>query len=130
MKFFAAVLVSLVVSCSAKNIKFENCGDTNAVKSVDVVPCDAEPCQFKKGTTATMTAEGVLEKDAAAGTLTVTVELGGVEVPYPGIDTNICNKVKCPLKKGDAFKITYDIQVADYFPEVSVLTLLIMKVLN
>jgi hypothetical protein len=119
MKFAAIILVSLVASCSARNISFENCGGTNVITSVDVEPCASEPCQFEKGSKAVMTAQGVFEKDAASGTLTVTVELGGVEVPYPGIDSNVCNKISCPVKKGQPFEIQYEIDVADYFPEVS-----------
>jgi len=118
MKLFIVLLSLAVASVSCKVIQFENCGDTTSVKTVDVVPCDVEPCTFKKGTVATMTASGVFPADAPSGTLKVTVDLGGVEVEYPGIEPDICKKVTCPVKKGQEFSIKYDIHVEDYFPEM------------
>lgn len=105
---------------SGRKIAFTDCA-AGEVHSVDVVPCDKEPCMFKKGTNVTMTAEGVSSKGAESGELSVTIELGGVEVPYPGIDPDICHKVKCPVVKGQHYSIQYEILVQDYFPAVSCL---------
>lgn len=45
-----------VVSC--KKIKFDDCG-SGQVQSVDVDPCESEPCKFKKGQEVTMTAVAI-----------------------------------------------------------------------
>lgn len=116
-------LVVLVVSClvlgsEGKKIQFKDCGNKE-VKSVDVNPCEVEPCMFKKNSIVHVEAAGTATKAAAGGTLKVTVLLGDVEVEYPGIEPDICKLVTCPIKKGDNFTVKLDIEVADYFPAVS-----------
>ena len=53
--------LALIVTVSGRQIKFDDCGN-GEVKSVDVDPCDKEPCQFKKGQQVTMTAVAVASK--------------------------------------------------------------------
>lgn len=53
--------LALIVTVSGRQIKFDDCGN-GEVKSVDVDPCDQEPCQFKKGQEVTMTAVAVASK--------------------------------------------------------------------
>lgn len=57
------LLLTLALFCvvSARKIKFTDCGD-GEVQSVDVTPCESEPCKFKKGTEITMTAVAVSSK--------------------------------------------------------------------
>lgn len=103
---------------SCRKIAFTDCGN-GEVHSVDIEPCDKEPCLFKKGTTVTVIAEGTASKGAEGGEVLVTVDLGGVEVPYPGIEPDICKYVQCPVKQGNDYRIVYKLLVEDYFPEVS-----------
>lgn len=113
------VLVAcLALASECRKIQFNDCGN-GEIESVDVNPCDAEPCLFKKNTIVHVEAAGHATKDVAAGSLKVTVLLGDVEVEYPGIESDICKLVSCPIKKGDHYTVKLDIEVADYFPSVS-----------
>lgn len=53
--------LALTAAVSGRLIKFDDCGN-GEVKSVDVDPCEKEPCQFKKGQEVTMTAVAVASK--------------------------------------------------------------------
>lgn len=53
--------LALIVTVSGRKIKFDDCGN-GEVRSVDVDPCEKEPCQFKKGQEVTMTAVAVASK--------------------------------------------------------------------
>lgn len=53
--------LALVCVAWAKQIKFDDCGN-GEVQSVDVTPCETEPCKFKKGQEVTMTATAVSSK--------------------------------------------------------------------
>lgn len=122
VKLFVLVLC-LTVACESRKIEFKDCGQ-NEVKSVDVDPCDAEPCHFKKKSIVHVSSDVVSSKDVASGTLKVTVLLGDVEVEYPGIEPDICKLTSCPIKKGDPFTVKMDVEVASYFPAVSILMLM------
>jgi hypothetical protein len=122
MKFtslhMSIVLFILIFSSSCHQIKYTDCG-SGEVKSVDVVPCDADPCMFKRGETVNITAKEVPTKDAEKGELKVTVLVGGVEVDYPGVDPDMCKYVKCPMKKGQEYTASIRLKVEDYFPELT-----------
>lgn len=55
------ITLALVCVVSARQIKFDDCGN-GEVQSVDVNPCESEPCKFKKGQEVTMTATAVSSK--------------------------------------------------------------------
>lgn len=113
----AVLGIALLTPCPCKIIKHMDCG-RGEVTSVDVVPCEEEPCMWKKNAMARMTATVMNSVDAVGGALTVTVDLAGIVVEYPGIEADICKKVACPIRKGQEYSISYDILVEDYFPEV------------
>ena len=115
---FTLLVLCLAVASESKIIQFKDCGQKE-IQSVDVDPCDVEPCFFKKNSIVHVLSKVVSSKDISAGTLKVTVLLGDVEVEYPGIEPDICKLVTCPIKKGDKFDVHIDIEVADYFPAVS-----------
>ena len=86
---------------------------------VEVEGCTSEPCQFKKGSKVNVKAQIRANQDSNKGSLSVTVEIGGLEVEYPGIETDICKHVQCPIKKGQLYDITYVVETYDYLPSVS-----------
>lgn len=113
--------VLILSSVLAKKIQFEDCSDglnLADIEYVDVEPCTEEPCIFKKGTTAKMTAKLKSKADIADASIEVTVEMDEIEVPYPGIETDVCKKVPCPIKIGQEMPLEYEIEVEDFFPEM------------
>lgn len=115
---FSVLFLCLTFTVNGRKIKFTDCGPKN-VKWIDVDPCSEEPCRFEKNTTVTATSNGIVPVDAKGGTLLATVLLEGIEVEYPGIESDVCKLLKCPLVKGEPFELAMKIPVADFFPSVS-----------
>ncbi|KAI1278368.1 Mite group 2 allergen Gly d 2.02 [Halotydeus destructor] len=111
------LFILLASSSWAKRISFTDCGK-GEVKWVDVSPCDNEPCMFKKGTNVTMIASIIANQDTETASLEVTVDILGIPVDYPGIDSNLCDKVSCPIVTGKQYEATYVIFADDYFPSL------------
>lgn len=114
-----SLLALVAVQSECRKIKFNDCG-AGEIQSVDVDPCDKEPCMFKKNSIVHVVSDVIAKKNVAGGELKVTVLLGDVEVEYPGIESDICKLVSCPIKEGDKLNVALDIEVADYFPAVSI----------
>lgn len=124
MKLTIFAIVSLaLVSCNvfAKEIKFEECdGTKDIVQTVDVEPCTAEPCVFKKGEKVKLRATVKAKERVEAATLKVNIEMEGIEVEYPDIEPDVCKKVKCPVEAGSVVTAEYDIVAQDFFPDMTV----------
>lgn len=59
-----------------------------------------------------------LDQNSNKGDVKVTVELGGLDVEYPGIDPNLCNFVKCPLESGKTYETKVDVVTSTVFPSM------------
>ena len=121
MAFKLLIILScalLLVPVDSRRIKFKDCGSSAEVKEIDVDPCPSEPCKFKKNSIVTAVTKGKFGKDAEGGSLKATVDLGGIEVEYPGIESDVCKIVECPMRKGNDFELKINIHVEDYFPSV------------
>src|SRR5688500_17615327 len=116
--FFTAVASIVIVTiCSGRKIKYTDCSK-GEINSIDVDPCNSEPCMFKKGTSVTFTIEGKALKDVNNGQLKVTALFGGNEIDVPGIDKDLCNFLKCPVKKGENFHGRMKLKVETWYPDV------------
>lgn len=122
MKFAILGVALLLVFTDARKIKFEDCSNgvnMADVLYVDVEPCAEEPCIFQKGTVATMTAALKGNKrNVDAASIEVTVDMDDIEVPYPGVETDVCKKLDCPLVMGKTYELKYELPVEDFFPEM------------
>ncbi|RWS05503.1 group 2 allergen Sui m 2-like protein, partial [Dinothrombium tinctorium] len=90
------------------------------IKSVDVTPCDSDPCSFRKGQTVTVTGKFVANRNTPTAVLKATVDVGGIPLEYPGIDPNACNSLPCPLQKGREYSMTLRVKSEKYFPTVGI----------
>lgn len=113
-----AVAFAIIATGSGRKIKFTECGANGVVQSVDVVPCNEEPCTFTKGEQVKMTAAFVPKEKVQSATLNVVIDMEGIEVEYPDIETDLCKKVNCPLEAGKQVEASYDITAEDFFPDM------------
>lgn len=113
-----ALTFLFVASVSSRNIRFTECGAQGTVQTVDVEPCKKEPCEFKKGQQVTIQASIVPKEKFENGKLNVVIDMEGIEVEYPGIETDLCKKIPCPIEKGKEVKATYKITAEDFFPDM------------
>lgn len=121
MKFLCLFVASLAIVAisSAKDIQFEECsGKTGVVTSVNVEPCTEEPCKFKKGQQVKMSATIKPKETIDNAQLTVVIDMEGIEVEYPDIESDLCKTIKCPLNAGETATATYEITAEDFFPDM------------
>ncbi|XP_075541696.1 mite group 2 allergen-like Ixo r 2 [Dermacentor variabilis] len=96
---------------------YEDCGSTAEIISLQVEPCDSDPCVMKRGTAARIYFEMVSDQDSDTAVLDATTTLFGIPVPVPGIETNMCNGVvKCPIKKGNTYKGVFTTPIPSFAP--------------
>ena len=111
-------LTAFIASASCmKLINFTDCYH-GEVKAIDVIPCDTEPCMFKKNTTVTLKVSGTPSRDAESGQIKLFVDLNGVPVEFPGIEPDICKHVECPVKSGKSYTVPLILKIEDYFPAI------------
>ena len=134
-------LLVIIALAEGRRISFTDCGKSSKLNQlianqlwhltlstigngeaqyVDVEGCTSEPCMFKKGSKVNVKAALRANQDTPKGTLSVTVNIGDLEIEYPGIDTNICAHVQCPIKKGQLYVINYVVETYDYLRSVSI----------
>jgi len=44
--------------------------------------------------------------------------VSGLEIPVPGVESNGCNHVKCPLVKGEKYEFVYSLNIPKLLPDV------------
>ncbi|XP_049519902.1 mite group 2 allergen-like Ixo r 2 isoform X2 [Dermacentor silvarum] len=99
------------------NYKYEDCGSTAEIVSLQVEPCDSDPCVMKRGTAARIYFELVSDQDSDTAVLEATTKVFNVPLPVPGIETNMCNGVvKCPIKKGNTYKGIFTMPIPSFAP--------------
>ncbi|XP_037512114.1 mite group 2 allergen-like Ixo r 2 isoform X1 [Rhipicephalus sanguineus] len=96
---------------------YEDCGSTAEIISLQVEPCNSDPCVMKRGTAARVYFELVSDQDSETAVLEATTKLFGITVPVPGVETNMCSGVvKCPIKKGKTYKGVLTMPIASFAP--------------
>lgn len=113
--------LTLCVSRSmAKQVKFKDCGSAEGqIQSIDVVPCSADPCVLKIGTSITGTLTFIPKEVVTRGQVKAWAIVSGFHVPIPppgGKDVCENYGVTCPLKPGIALRVTIKEYLMSYFP--------------
>ncbi|XP_015788091.1 mite group 2 allergen Lep d 2 [Tetranychus urticae] len=114
-----AILALFVACTQARNISFTNCSPTGKINWVTVDPCDAEPCTFQPGELVTVEGELVSETGSAGPTLIVEVKVVGVWVTYPGLDSDACKYLTCPLKANVVTPFKISLTTLAWLPPMS-----------
>jgi len=47
-----------------------------------------------------------------------TANIGGIEIPVPGVDSNGCNGLTCPLVKGEHYSFRFHMVVPKLLPNL------------
>ncbi|KAI1278367.1 Mite group 2 allergen Eur m 2 [Halotydeus destructor] len=115
-----AILLTFLFATAAQSLKiaYDDCGN-GEIQWVDVEPCTEEPCQFDKGITVSVKAAFIANQNTKAGDVSVTINIEDMEIEYPGVETDLCKIMTCPLVKGQTYVADYKIVTADYLPEIT-----------
>ncbi|XP_071785631.1 NPC intracellular cholesterol transporter 2-like [Asterias amurensis] len=119
--------LTLVFATSYAINKYEKCEGVPMVaviNKVDLSPCDAFPCQLKKGTNTTITVDFTLNKSEMAKTATTVVHgiLKGLPVPFSTDYTDACKTagLKCPLMQSSENVYTAKLYIQKVYPDINV----------
>ncbi|KAK3792341.1 hypothetical protein RRG08_046650 [Elysia crispata] len=124
MNFFVLSTIALlgIALVVADKIAIHDCGSKLAkITSIDVQPCSAIPCPFKKGTTVDVTVEFEASASLTKAESSVHGIIAGVPVPFPLKDKNACNNMKCPIKSGDKVIYKNFVAVRKEYPGIEVM---------
>ncbi|XP_017461212.1 PREDICTED: mite group 2 allergen Tyr p 2-like [Rhagoletis zephyria] len=115
MKFL--ILFALVAVAAAGEVKFHDCGH-NEITKVEVDGCSGELCTLHKSKPVHLKSTFTANQDTTKIELKITGKLNGIEVAVPGVETDGCKIVKCPLKKGQTVPFEYTFTIPAIVPAV------------
>jgi len=111
------ILFVVTIECTPRIIP---CSNHNVIQEVSVSPCDSDPCVLKKGTTGTFSVTFVAPDDSKKLTAQMSAIIGGLRLPAPHFDRNVCNGygVECPVTKGNRYNYKYVMKVLPEYPAI------------
>ncbi|XP_076464006.1 NPC intracellular cholesterol transporter 2-like [Babylonia areolata] len=119
-KAVAVAVLSCLAVVTADIVKYKDCGSVSGtIKSVDVTPCPAEPCQFKRTKTINVTVDYTANIDITKATTKVYGFILGAKVPFP-VPDDACQDMTCPVSKGSTVTYKNAVYVKPEYPNVSV----------
>lgn len=119
---FCLALLLTVATVFSKQISFQNCPDSQEhgeITSIDLTPCDQDPCVLKMGNNETVTINFIPHEVVTAATINAYAIFGtGEEIPLPVPDPDACEAhgLSCPLKSGVQVEFVYTIYLSPDFP--------------
>ena len=103
---FLVVSLLAVAAVSCKQISYQNCSSSTEelaeIVSIDLTPCDDEPCVLKKGANETVTITFIPHEVVTDAKIYAYAIFGLIPVPLPLPNPDACQKhgLTCPLKSG------------------------------
>ena len=85
-----------------KDVPFKKCGGYAVIDSMDISPCDTEPCDFHTGSTVNTSVYFTPTKRISGGKLGIYAVIGPIRISMPPENPDICegHNLECPLKEG------------------------------
>ena len=118
---FFVVFVAFAAPTSAKSVNFTDCGsEVGKLVSVDISPCDSEPCVLKIGTTVSVTITLIPHEQVTSGLVEATAVIDGVNLPVPVPNPDPCQGygMSCPLAGGKQQEMALKQYIEESFPAV------------
>ena len=121
VKIFLSGLMFLALCCTTvfgKKVKFSSCGGYSTVSTLDITPCDADTCSFKRGTTVNTTVIFKTKKELKSGTLELSASKFGFNIPLDVDEPKVCtnHNLDCPLEPGKEYKFFSSLKVKRKYP--------------
>ena len=123
--YTSAFAVLVLVSCASAAPRpivhatpWKDCGSTTVVlTNVSVVGCNSVPCKTPRGSNITTIIYFTPKQNYASLTNAVYGLIGGVPVPFPLSQPNVCQLgVTCPVETGTNYVETVVIDVLAVYP--------------
>ena len=132
----AVIVCCLLAFCSTlaagTNIEVKDCDEDKVVGkliSVDLTPCPAVPCVFRKGTNVTATIAFSPNATVTNGTLEVYGIILGQKIPFPLNHSEACEYygLECPLKPNVDYSLKITIPIKPEYPSLRLLVQMDLK---
>ena len=117
---FLVVLMLTFAAVFCKKINYSNCSEAvhGQIASIDVTPCDQEPCVLKRGGNETVTINFIPSEAVTDAKIYAYAIFGLVPVPLPLPNPDACegHGLTCPLKSGVQVEFVYTEYIDESFP--------------
>lgn len=114
------VILLTVTTTFSKQISYTNCTgeELGEISSIDVTPCDEEPCVLKRGGNETVTINLIPHEVVTEAKIYAYAIFGLVPVPLPLPDPDACqgHGLTCPLKSEVPVDFVYTEYISPDFP--------------
>ncbi|XP_037566433.1 mite group 2 allergen-like Ixo r 2 [Dermacentor silvarum] len=116
IRFVAVLLVFGLAFGQRQDVVYEDCGCNAQVTSVQLEPCDSNPCVIKRGSKVKIHFTLVSDQDSDTARLDATMKVFGIKMPIPGLEKDMCNVVQCPIVKGNTYTGVLEADVPWFAP--------------
>ncbi|XP_064485335.1 mite group 2 allergen-like Ixo r 2 [Ornithodoros turicata] len=102
----------------AGHVSVSNCGFTSRATLVhlDVERCDSVPCIIKRGIYTRFEFEFIPHVNSRTLTLDARFSLFGINFPIPGVVSNLCKFVSCPIVAERTYRIALTFYISMWSP--------------
>lgn len=122
-----AVFLLAVGTVSSKRISYGKCTapdttpENGEISTIDVSPCDEDPCVLKRGGNTTVTINFIPHEAVTAAKIYAWAFLGLVPVSLPVPSSDACqgHGLTCPLKSGIQVELVYAMFISEDVPSGS-----------
>ncbi|XP_077509877.1 mite group 2 allergen-like Ixo r 2 isoform X1 [Amblyomma americanum] len=111
------VLVLLIGLASAqrREVEISDCGSKAEIKSIQIEPCDSDPCVLKRGETSNVHFSIVSDQDTETAELSGKFKAWFLWLPIPSFGHDMCDDIlKCPIVKGQTCNGTMPVLISNY----------------
>ncbi|XP_042857777.1 NPC intracellular cholesterol transporter 2-like [Penaeus japonicus] len=118
------IFLALSVASVASATFFQDCGSVGSDVVLNVEDCDVPPCLLERGSTYSVNIQFTSSMSSDALTIDASASLAGINVPWPGIDTDACKQLEgganpCPFSAGSRVDWTMPVAILSEYPALS-----------
>ncbi|KAK4313594.1 hypothetical protein Pmani_015073 [Petrolisthes manimaculis] len=122
------ILLFLLLASYVSATVFQDCGSLGSDVTFIVEGCEVPPCLLHRGTIIPTIIEFIPSVNSDTLTNAITGNLGGIEVPWPGMDPDACHFTTCPITAGTKTHWEMPVEILAEYPEIS--TVVTFKLLD
>lgn len=119
-RMLSVVLLSLLASTNAEQVKFVDCGSVaGKVSGVDIQPCPSQPCQLHKGQSYAVNITFTSSVASQTSKAVVHGVLAGIPVPFPIPQSDGCKSgIQCPIQPQKTYSYVNQLPVKTEYPAI------------
>ena len=115
---FFVIMLLTIGAVSSKRIRYQRCGSQarGAIISMDVTPCDQDPCVLRLGKQVTFSMKFIPRELVTSANIYAKGIKGSIPIPLP-IKRNACQGygLNCPLKAGVQAELVFSVKLPGFF---------------